>query len=170
MIASLLGFIKLPQWALDLIVIGCVAGGVWLYHIHVYNLGIKAQQAADQAVSAKAMAQAAVATQAAQDAANRAEESYREEIARNAATAAARPLPPVRLCIDAHIGSGSVSKTGAAYPGNASASAAPRSVQSLPVGDPSLRPRAGHDISSLLGAWADKADQVSAALREFQSR
>jgi len=169
-IAALLGWTKLPQWALELIVLAALAGGFWLYHIHVYDQGIRAQQTADKAVSAKAMAQAAVATQAAQDAANRAEESYREEIASNAAAAVARPIGPVRLCIDAHIGGSSVPEASTAHSGDAGSSASTGGIPGVPDRDPGLRAQSGHDISSLLGAWADTADKVSAALREYQAR
>ena len=172
---SILGFFfgwtKLPQWAVELAVIAALCLGFALYHHHVYATGIRAQQETDTAVSAKIEAQAAAATQAAQDAANRAEESYREEIARNAAAAAARPLGPVRLCIDAHVGGTGVPEGGRAIAGTSSASAPSGSVPGMPEGNTGLRQeRAGPDLDGLLGAWADRADQVSATLRESQSR
>lgn len=170
-LALLFSWTKLPQWAIELVVIMALCIGFAIYHHHVFATGIAAQQAADRAVSARIETQAAIATQAAQDAANRAEESYREEIARSAAAAAARPLGPVRLCIDAHVGSPGLPEAGAAHSGNAGASTPAWIVPAMPDSNPGLRPEwAGPELDGLLGAWAAKADQVSATLREFQSR
>lgn len=169
-IAAIFGWTKLPQWALELGVIAALAIGFALYHHHVLDQGIKAQQAADQRASAKVEAQAAIATQAAQDAANRAEESYREEIASNAAAAVSAPLPVIRLCINTDVGSPGVPQTSTAYTGNAGASTASPRVQQMPAGNTGLRQNAGPDISELLGLLARRADDGSAVTREFQAR
>ncbi len=167
MIAALLGWTKLPQWALELGVIAALAIAFGLYHHHVLEQGIRAQQTADRRASAKVEAKAAAATEAAQAAANAAEESYREEIARNLA---ARPLGSVLLCDNAHRGSRSMSEGSSAYPGNARTGSSPGSISGVPSGDSGLRTQRAHDISGLLGAWAQAADGVSATLREFQGR
>lgn len=169
-LAAIFGWTRLPQWALELLVIAGLAGGFWFYHRHVYDTGIQAQQAADQKVSAAAIAQAAVATQAAQDAANRAEESYREEIARNTAAAASRAIGPVRVCIDASAGNSGVPKGSASTAGTPSASAPSGRIPQMPARDPGIRPEQHPDISGLLDLFAQRADDGSAVIREFQSR
>lgn len=168
-IATLLGWSKLPQWALELIVIGAIAGGLLWYHHHVYETGISAQQHADSIASAKVEAQAAAATQAAQDAANKAQESYHAEVTRNAALAASHPLPAVRLCVNTDSGPG-VSEAGASFPGTQSARAPTGSVQRVPAGDHPIRSNEPADIGPMLSALAGRADEVSAELREFQGR
>ncbi|MGH9724567.1 MAG: hypothetical protein ACRD41_05825 [Candidatus Acidiferrales bacterium] len=167
-IATLLGWSKLPQWALELAVIGVLVAGFAYYHHRVYETGITAQQQADTKASAKVEAQAKAQTIAAQNAANAAEEAYRAEI--NRLAAAQQPIQPVFLCDNAHAGNSGVPGAGAAEPRNARSSAGAGSVPRVSDRDSGLRPRAGNDISGLLGAWAQKADALSATIREFQSR
>lgn len=170
LIASMLGWTKAPQWALELIVIAGLAGGFWWYHHHVFVQGIAAQQAADDKAAAPLLAQAKAETQAEKKRADLAEESYREEAAA-AAAAAARPVGPVRLCLDAHVGRPSLPEAAAADTGARGASAAAGRVPLVPRGDPSLRQdRPGPDLEQLLGAWAHAADKVSATLRECKAR
>jgi hypothetical protein len=170
-IALIFSWTKLPQWALEIIVIAGLAGGFWWYHHHVYTLGLAAQQAADNKASAAVIAQAAAATKAAQDAANRAQESYREEVASNAAAAAARPLGPVRLCLDSYARGGGMPEAGAPVGRAQRPSAGAGRVSGVPGGDPRLRQeRPGPDLEELLGAWAEAADRVSATLRECKAR
>lgn len=57
-IGSLLGWTKLPQWALELIIMGLLAGGLWYLHHRIYVEGVHAQQAADQKASAATLAKA----------------------------------------------------------------------------------------------------------------
>lgn len=166
-IAGLLGWSKLPQWALELIVIAGLVAGLFLYHHHVYETGIKAQRQADRVASAKIEAQAAAATEAAQEAADRASEAYRNEIADNAARAAIHPLGPVRLCLDSGPG---MPEAGAPVSGATDPGAPSGGVQSMPAGDSGLRGAQHPDISGLLSAFGRRADQVSAQLREYQHR
>lgn len=173
-IALLFGWTGLPRLAQEavaaLAVAGIMALGYAYWHHHIYTAGIAAQQHADAVASAKAIGEARAQTIAAQNAANAAEEAYRDEITRVQADSAQHPIGPVRLCIDAHIGRAGVPEAGPAITGNAAAGAPAGSVPGVPAGDPGVRPGAGNDISGLLGAWAQKADSLSATIREFQSR
>lgn len=169
MIATLLGWTKLPQWALELAVIAALAIGFGLYHHHVLKEGIQAQQEADREASAKVEAKAAAATKAAQEAANRAQESYRAEVTRNAALAAL-PLPAVRLCDDTDNRRPGLPEAGAPHSGDASTSPGAGRVRQVPAGDSGLRAAEHPDIAGLLGLLAQRADAGSAVIREFQTR
>ena len=174
MIAALLGWTGLPQWALELLALAGVAaaatGAFWIYHHHVYVQGIHAQQVADQRASAKVVAQARAQTQAAEAAAARAHAAYLEEMSHEAIAAARRPLPAVRLCLDTYAGGSGVSSAGAPNPGNAHPGAGARHLPPLPAGDRRLRAAPGPNLADLLGLLAGRGDQVSAELREFQAR
>lgn len=78
-----------------------------------------------------------------------------------------QPLDSVRLCVSATHRSGVVPSTGAVVAGNAAPGASPGSLQQVSPGDSSVP---GPDIGGLLDALASSADEVSATLREFQSR
>ncbi len=174
LIGTLLGWTGMPQWALELIAVGAVAAGAvgafWIYHHHVYVEGIHAQQVADQKASAKAIAKARAETKAAEATAQAAHDAYLNEVAHEQVLAARHPLPAVRLCLDAYGSGSSVSQTGTAHAGNASSSAAARGVPQMPGTNHPVRARRGPDISRLLELLANRADQVSAVLREYQAR
>ena len=89
-----------------------------------------------------------------------AEQAYDKE---HAANAAIPPVQPVRLCLNTNRSA----TPGAKVPGNAATSANAGPVQPVPAGNTSS---AGPDIGPMLQALAASADQVSATLREFQSR
>ena len=174
LIATLLGWTGMPQWALELIAIGVVAAGAvgafWIYHHHVFVEGIHAQQVADQRASAKVVAEARAETKAAQAAADAAHAAYLQEMSHEALTAARHPLPAVRLCLDAYAGGPGVPEAGAAHPGNAGPGAPAGRVSQVPGANRPVRPRTGPDIAGLLELLAGRADQVSAVLREYQAR
>ena len=174
LIATLLGWTGMPQWALELIAVGVVAAGAvgafWIYHHHVYVEGIHAQQVADQKASAKAIAKARAETKAAEATAQAAHDAYLNEVAHEQVLAARHPLPAVRLCLNAYPGGSGVPEAGSPYAGNAGASTGTRGVPQMPGADHPVRARRGPDISGLLELLAGRADQVSAVLREYQAR
>jgi hypothetical protein len=87
-----------------------------------------------------------------------AEQAYDKE---HASDAAIPPVQPVRLCLNTNRSA----TPGAKVPGNAATSASAGPVQPVPAGN-----SVGPDIGPALSALAARADQVSATLREFQSR
>jgi hypothetical protein len=169
MIATLLGWTKLPQWALELIVIAIVAGGVWYWQHERYEAGISAQVLADAKARDALIAATNAQTVALQTKATLAEQAYDKERQSNIDYQRDNPIEPVRLCIAAKGGGSHMPKTSVANPGNAATGAAAGNVLSVPSGDNSGGTGAsGPDISGLLGLLAAKGDDVSGVLREFQ--
>ena len=162
MIAALLKWTGLSQWMMELIALGAVAGGVWLYLHHVYETGVKAEVAV---VAKQAAAQHAKDLAAA----NAAEHSHDDELNSLRAFQLAHPDTPataVRLCVNSSVQGASASQVG---PKSDGASAATAGVQSVPAGDSgSGTGQAGPDILPMLSALAARADQVSAQLRAVQ--
>lgn len=169
---ALLSWTKLPQWALELILIAVVAGAVWYWQHHLIHEGVAQQKAADKIESDIVKSQAAAKTKELQDRATTAKEAYDQEHADNLAYREQHPdSQPVRLCLSTGTRDSSVSAAGAANSRNENTGTATANVSAVPEGNNSGGPRgAGPDISSLLGLLATKADDVSATLREFQSR
>lgn len=170
LIGLLLGRTKLPQWALELIVIASLAGGFWWYHHHVYAQGIAAQQAADNKASAPLIAQANIETKANQAAADAAHDAWMRRISDEKAAVASVPLPTVRMCIDSYDSGPGVSQAGTTHPGNASTGAPAAGVPQVPRGNPGLRGGQGPDISGLLELLARRGDGVSSELAEYKAR
>ncbi len=160
MIATLLGWIGLPQWALELIALAAVGGGVWLYLHHVYEEGVTAEVAVVQK-------QAAVQHQKDLVAATNAEHTHDDELSSLRAYQLAHPdTTPVRLCLNDSVQSTPASQT-RLQPHAAGASAAV--IQPVPAGD-NLGGTGvpGVDIFPMLSALANRADEVSAQLRAYQ--
>ncbi len=132
------------------------------YTIHERHIGAAHETAALKASSDKLIAQTAKQTAELQAKATMAEQAYEKEHL----LAVNQPVPVVRVCHNANSGS-VVSNAGPAKPGNEGASPAAGSVQPMPAGDSSV---AGPDIGGMLSALAASADQISATLREYQSR
>lgn len=169
MIATLFGWTKLPQWALELIVIAAVAGGIFYWQHHEINKGIALQKAADDAASQPLLRQAAEETATLKSKATMAEQTHAKEIAE--LTNRPDPNKPVRLCLDPHGSGQGVRPASAANSGNKGASTPAISVQPVPDGNPaSGAGRAGPDIEPMLTALAARADELSAELREVQAR
>jgi hypothetical protein len=160
MIATILGWTKLPQWVLELIVILIVALGVfWVLHSR-FEAGIAAQKQADSVAAAAQL-------QEAENRAHTAELSYAKEHQANLDFMRDHPIGDVRLCVT------TVAKLPASpsHAGNAKAGAPAADVQTVPGGDSGGGPRAaGPNIGDLLSLLADRADDVSGVLREYQSR
>jgi hypothetical protein len=155
----LFSWTKLPSWGLELILVGVLTGGATYVHHRIYESGVKAEVAKVQKV-------AAAQTAAAEAKATTAEHAHDTEIANLNAYVAAHPEQPVRLCYDPAAELPPRSTVARA----ASPSAAAGNVQPVHGGDSGVRPTAGPDIGGLLNILANRADQISAALREFQAR
>jgi hypothetical protein len=150
------------------ILIAVILGGLW-YHHKLITEGIAEQKAADDKASATLIEQATKQTADLQTRATMAEQAYDKEVANNAANS--QPTQPVRLCLYSHVGGSSVPEASATKSGNASPGPAATNVQQLPSGNSSSGGGAsGPDISGLLQLFANRADQVSAVLREYQTR
>lgn len=158
MIAALLGWTKLPQWALEALALALVAGSIWLWHHETYESGVRAEVARVEADNAKE-------TSALMVRATMAENAYDQELADSLAYRSTHPEQSVRLCEPA----ASV-QTSPARPISGADPSAPGIVQQVSPRDPGLWSRSGPDISGLLEHLAARADQIVAQARELQSR
>jgi hypothetical protein len=154
-----------------LLIAAILIGGVW-YHHKLITEGVAEQKASDDAASATIVANTVKQTAELQTKATMAEQAYDKEQSENAAYRSAHPDEPVRLCLGAsNAGNRIVSQAGVTKPGNANSGTAAANVSSVPSANSSGGGgAAGPDISILLSLLAAKADDVSAELREFQSR
>lgn len=151
------------------LIIAIILGGLWLHHSLIAQ-GVAKQRAADDAASAALIAHTAEQTAALQARAAMAEQAYDKEHNDNQNYRDSHPMESVRLCLSTPSRI-IVSQAGAPHTGNAGAGAPTADVPKVPTGDSgSGTGAAGPDISTLLGLLAVKADNVSAELREFQSR
>lgn len=170
LIGKLLGWTGLPQWALELIVVGAIAGGIWYWHHEAIEQGIADQRAADALATQALEKDTAKQTAALQARATTAEQAYDKERSDHQNYIDSHPPLPVRLCIANHSGA-LVPPSGTLKPGATDTSAGTAGVQSVPGGDSSGGAgTAGPDISAMLSALGTAADTVSATLREFQQR
>lgn len=171
MIATILGWTKLPQWALELIVIVLIACAIWFWQHERYKAGINEQQRIDAASTADLIKKTSVQTAALQAKATSAELAYVQEHQANIEYQREHPNIPVRLCIAAPASGSRVPAGGTAHPGNASAGTGTATVPAVHGGDTSDGTRqAGVDIGPLLNSFALRCDEVGATLREFQKR
>lgn len=160
MIATLLGWTGLPQWALEFIALGLVGGSVWLWHHETYESGVAAEVAKVQVQAAKDKATLTAK-------ANTAEHSHDTELATLVAYRDSHPEQPVRLCLS----SAARVQTPPSQPVRGAGVAPADAVQSVSAGDSSGGTgTAGPDISGLLEALAARADEVTAQARELQER
>ena len=143
------------------LIVTLIAFGAYERH-HLIAEGQQHELAALKLSSDRLQKQADQQTAELKARATMAEQAYDKE--RN--LIANQPVPVVRLCNSANSG-GNVPKGGSVVAGNASPGATPGGIQPMPAGDSS---GAGPDIGGLLSALAQSADEVSATLREFQSR
>lgn len=170
MITELLGWTKLPQWALELLVIAAVAGGIFYWQHHLIEKGINEQKAADAAASKKIEEDTAKQTAELKARATTAEQAYDKEHADNQNYRDSHPIGPVRLCAN-NASRPIVPAGGSVNPRNEGTGSATANVPEVPGRDNrSGAAEAGPDISGLLGLLAAKADDVSGRLREFQKR
>jgi hypothetical protein len=162
---ALLALIPAKDWFYGALIVGLLIFGVHLHH-KILAEGIAKQQAADAQASAVLVKQTAAQTAELQAKATMAEQAYDKEIG----TVINLPAPSVRLCVYPHPGGSVVPQAGAAVGGNAGAGTAAGNLQPLPAGSDSGGATAGPDIGNLLSILSLRADEVSATLREFQSR
>jgi len=161
MMGALLALIPGKDLAYGAIIVALLAA-FGAYTIHERHIGAAHETAALKASSDKLIAQTAKQTADLQARANMAEQAYEKEHL----LVVNQPVPVVRVCHNANSGS-VVSNAGPAKPGNEGAGPAAGSVQPMPSGDSSV---AGPDIGGMLSALAQRADEISATLREFQTR
>ena len=167
---ALLAMVPLKDWLYCGLIAAILAGGFW-YHHKLIDEGIAEQQVTDARASATIAAKTAKETADLQARAMTAEQAYDKEHAESQNYRDSHPLAPVRLCLSTPTRGSVVPQAGAANPGNAGAGTAPANIPNVSSGDNSGRPGTpGPDIESLLSALAQSADQVSAELREFQTR
>jgi hypothetical protein len=168
---ALLAMVSPKDWIYCGLIAAILAGGVW-YHHKLITEGVADQLAADTVASDKLQAEAAKQTADLQARATAAEQAYDKEQNDDAAYRSAHPIQPVRLCLGApQTGGRSVPQAGAAVAGNASPGTAAANVPNLPgANSGSGGGTSGPDIAGLLSLLAQRADNVSAVLREFQTR
>ena len=141
--------------------VAVLLGAFGVYTFHERAVGKTDELAALQKSTEKLKQDTAKQTAELQAKATMAEQAYAKE---QLLIANLPPVQPVRLCVNA--GRGAIMPAaGAAKPGGETASAAASGIQPMPAGD-----TAGPDIGPLLSQLAARADEVSAALRELQSR
>jgi hypothetical protein len=161
MMGALLAMIPGKDLVYGALIVALLIFGVYERN-HLIAEGAQHELAALKLSSDRLQKQTAAQTAELQAKATMAERAYDKE----RSLLANQPLDSVRLCIPTNRGR-IVPQTGAVVAGNASPGAASRSLQQVPPGDSSV---AGPDIGGLLDALAKSADQVSATLREYQSR
>ena len=136
-----------------------LAFGVYERH-HLITEGATHELAALKASSDRLEKKSVAETAELQAKATMAEQTHDKEIL------ALSNLPPVSVRVCQYPNSGAVVSQGStAKSGNESAGAAAGNVQPVPAGN-----SAGIDIGPMLSLLALRADEVSATLREFQSR
>jgi hypothetical protein len=165
-----LALIPVKDWIYLGVIAAIFAGGIYIHH-KLITEGIAEQRAADDKASATLVADTAKQTAALQVKASMAEQAFNKEHDDNQTFRDSHPLQPVRLCRASNVGNALLPSTGATHSGNESAGAAAANVSNMPAGNSSGGTSAtGPDISNLLGLLAVRADNVSAELREYQSR
>lgn len=175
LIFKLLGWSKLPQWALELIAIAVVAFGIWMLHLHTLHVGMAAgiakQQAADNAASTQLLAEAATETAEKLKVAEAASHAHDQELDSLHQYIADHPLHG-SLCVQpaAHYRSQGVPEAGPAHGGNANTGPLTGNFQQVPPDDHGVSGPGEADVRGMLQLLAQRADESSAALREFQAR
>lgn len=171
MIAALLSWTKLPQWAIDIIALGLIAAAVWFWQHERYESGIKEQRTVDAASRADLQKTVDAETAAIQAQATATELAYEKERQANMDYQRAHPVGVIQLCQPTPVGHSGMSATRAPYAGNATIGTPAGIVQPVPSGDSIGGSGATTvDIGPMLSAFGIAADDVSATLREFQTR
>jgi hypothetical protein len=166
-ILKLLGWSGLPSWALELLVMGALAGGI-LYWDHLkIQEGVTRQRTEDNVALQKLRQDAAKQSQVLLERAQKAEGQYAQEHQDSADYRATHPLLGAeQLCNNPHGGSPHLSAVPTLHPGDAASPAA------APVG-PAVSgpdPQRPDDRLQLLSALGALCDDQSAVIREFQQR
>lgn len=140
-----LGWTGLPQWLLELLVIGLLVGAIWYWGFHTEHTIVQTRIVKQQVQVEKRVIET--------------DHSHDQELSDLRAYRDSHPELPVRLCVP--------SRVPAAPPRQPSAAGS--DVQPVPAGDYGVREEPGPDISGLLDLLAFRADQVSAGLRRRQT-
>lgn len=144
LIAKVLGWTGIPQWLLEMLIIGLLLGGIWYWGFHTEHTIVKERIVKQQVQVEKRVVET--------------DHSHDQELADLRAYRASHTIQPVRLCKPASMSTSSPRYTGAGS----------GDVQQVSAGNSDLRPEPGPDISPLLEALAGRADGVSAGLRRRQ--
>ena len=164
---ALLALIPTKDWLYGGLIILLIVFGIHEHH-KILAEGIAEQKTADDKATAVLVAASAKQTAELQAKATMAEQAYDKE---HQAILDQPSVGSVRLCVNSHPSGSIVRQASGSKPGDASAGATASTVQSVSSGDSSSGTgAAGPDIGNLLGLLAQRADQVSAELREDQAR
>jgi hypothetical protein len=144
LIALALKWTGLPQWALELLVIGLLLGAVWYWGFHTEHTIVQTRIVKQQVEVEKRVIET--------------DHSHDQELADLRAYRAQHPVQPVRLCQPAPVPIAAPRQP----------SAATGDVLKMPGPDSGVREEQGPDIGQLLGLLAQRADEVSAGLRRRQ--
>jgi hypothetical protein len=156
---ALLALIPGKDLVYGALIVMLIAAGVYERH-HLIAEGQQHELAALKASSDRLEKQTAAQTAELKAKATMAEQAYDKE----ALASINQPAVVVRMCSNTNSGT-VVPSSSAAQSGAASAGTTSGHVQQMPAGD-----SGGRDIGGMLSLLAERADQVSATLREFQSR
>jgi hypothetical protein len=156
---ALLALIPTKDMVYGALIVMLAAFGIYERH-HLIAEGQQHELAALKASSDRLEKQTAAQTAELKAKATMAEQAYDKE----ALASINQPAVVVRMCSNANSGT-VVPSSSAAQPGAAPAGAPAGHVQPVPAGD-----SGGRDIGGMLSLLAGRADQVSAALREYQHR
>lgn len=170
---TLFGWSKLPQWAIELIVVVLIAGGVWLYHEHVVSklidAGRSAQRLEDQKSLDKLKQKTATEQKAIQARADTAQKAYQKEHDDFTSYQLSHPLvSAVQLCQQSPPRSrgGYMQPAGAANAGAGASATTGKVLQPLSSSD---SPGADYRLR-LLDGFGRLCDTLSATIRESQHR
>lgn len=144
LIALVLKWTGLPQWAMEALIIGLLLAGIWYWGFHTEQTIVQTKIVKQQVEVEKRVIET--------------DHSHDQELADLRAYRDAHPVRPVRLCQPAAVPSAAPRQAGTLN-GN---------VQPVSQGDSGVRSAGGPDISRLLDLLGGRADEVSAALRRRQ--
>lgn len=144
LIAAGLKWTGLPQWALELIVIGILLGAVWYWGFHTEHTIVQTRIVKQQVEVEKRVIET--------------DHSHDQELDDLRAYRDAHPVKSIRLC----------QSSGVPIAAPRQPSAASGDVFPLPARDTGIRAGEGPDLGGLLDLLALRADELSAGLRRRQ--
>lgn len=165
MITAALDFIHARKWLVELILFLVIAGGIYLFCQHLIVVGTSQERARWEAKLKDAEQKAAIETARLTERAAIAEKARAIELTELDSYRASHPLHG-RLCQPS---GGGVPGSAAPKPVDAGTSAAAAGFLAMPEGHSGTEGGRA-DQQYLLDLLAARADQVSAGLREWQSR
>lgn len=167
MISSALEFIHARKWLVELILVAVVVAGLWWFCHHLIQVGVQRQRDDDARELVKLQHDADVESGRLQGIADAAHKAQEQEHADNLDYRRTHPLHG-GLCLNQ--GRSHLPEAGATDASHAGTGTAAGDLLALPAGDPQLGGHGEPDIRHLLDVLNGKADDVSATLREYQSR